>query len=859
MNGAKYYQGMRLHHPESKPASRNGHGVNGKRRIRSRQPAIGETLIVGIIASLIQLAASDVVTAAEATAHHYAIPSQSLNDALIRFAAESNLQIVFSADWVRGIDSPNLHGDFTAEQALQRLLQGSCFAYRFTDTNTVTLELQPQPIDGPSPRTQTTILDAMTVFGEVEIDTPAPTNPPLETEPVAATPRYAETYSSAATRTDTPIKQIPQSVQSVKRSLIDDQQSVTVSESLVNVSGVVPRNALYTPALEGTLIRGFASEQLLDGFTQYYNPGDRESLVNIERLEVLKGSNALLYGGGSGSPVGGVVNIASKLPQRQAFGEAGIKIGSDDFYQPFIDINQPLNAHALFRITGEYTNAGNRIDAIDTQRYNINPTLTLTDNDRSRLDLHGKISRWRQPDYQGLPATGTIAGHFRIDNDSFIGPANVPDSRSKSDAVWGSLDHKLNDVWTLTLKARYAESDFDQQVQTLVGSDSFTADRPFDASTWGLANAQLYQHQQELSILGYGVGKFELGPGKHTVVIGADHSQLDDAGFIDYFIDYDFINSDFKSYAKVDLAAPSYSMPYRKPGPGVDNLFIDNVTYGGYAQWQSDFYDRFHLLGGLRLGTVAIDFENRLSNIRASTDTQKLLPRIGGVIDLTNQLSWFAGYSEGIRGQPFVKFVATPLPELSRHLETGFKIALAERLSGQIAIYQIDRDQIAVTDNGDIQRRSVAAGRQRSQGIEADLTWQPTEALSMLANYAHTDARFVDDKAGVAAGNRLPLVPENSGRIWGHYRFLNAPVDGLSIGFGVYLRDGAYLSNNNDFKSSGYHSFDAAIAYETKQFKLAATIKNLTDERYFQPYDYFDGRLAPATDTSAFVTFSLKY
>ncbi len=823
-----------------------------KTRAKRRQRKVGgvELLIAGCLVPFWPLSIQS-ASAEETGVQHYAIPSQSLNDALIRFAAESNLEIVFSADWVRGIDSPNLRGDFTAEQALQRLLQGSCFSYRFTDSDSVTLELRPQDIEGPAHRAQTTILDALTVFGQVDADAAAPAIDESQTEPVAAAPRYAETHGSAATRSDTPIKQIPQSVHSFKRALIDDQQSVTVSESLINVSGVVPRSDLATPAIEGTLVRGFASEQLLDGFTQYYNPGDRESTVNIELLEVLKGSNALLYGGGSGSPVGGVVNIASKLPQREVFGEAGIKIGAYDFYQPFVDINQPFNDHILFRITGEYTAADQRINAIATQRYNINPALTLTDNDRTRLDLHGKISRWHQPEYQGLPATGTIAGDFRIASDSFIGPTSTPDSRSESDAVWGSLEHKLNQAWTLTLKARYADSAFDQQVQTLFGTDSFAADRPlFGASSWGLVNAELYQHQQEVSVLGYGVGKFELGPSRHTLVIGADHSQLDDAGFID---------SNLSSTGSVDLAAPRYSLPYRKPGPGIDNQFIGNVTYGGYAQWQGDFYRRIHLLGGLRLGTVEIDFENRLSNTRAITDTQKLLPRLGGVIDLTDHLSWFAGYSEGMRGQPFVNFVSTPLPELSRHLETGVKFEFGAQLNGQLAVYQIDRSQVAVTDNGDIQRRSVAAGQQRARGIEADLTWQPAEAFSLLANYAHTDARFVDDKAGVAAGNRLPQVPEDSGRIWGHYQFQDGILNGWSAGFGVYLRSGAYLSNNNRFKTAGFHSFDAALAYETGHFKLAATVKNLTGEHYFQPYDYFDGRVIPTAGASAFVTLSVKY
>ncbi|ANE57522.1 TonB-dependent receptor [Methylomonas sp. DH-1] len=792
------------------------------------------------------------VSAADPSVRHYRIPSQSLNNALLRFATESNLELVFSADGVRGIDSPNLDGDFTPEQALGKLLQGSGFSYRFNDADTVTLELQPQTTDQALPSRPVT-LEALTVIGETGSKMPAATDPTTETLVETGVPRYAVATIASATRTDTPTRQIPQSVQTVKRSLIDDQQSVTVSESLINVSGVVPRNTLYTPALEGTIIRGFASEQLLDGFTQYYNPGDRESTANIDQVEVLKGSNALLYSGGSGSPVGGVVNISSKLPQAKVFAEAGVKVGSYDFYQPFIDLNQPLNDNVLFRINAEYTAAGNRIDAIDSQRFNANPALTFTDNDRTRFTVQGKISRWQQPEYQGAPATGTIAGDFRSDSDRFIGPANAPDSRSKTDAVWGTLEHRLNAIWTLTLKARYAESAFNQRVQTLFGDDNFSADRPyslFGSTTWALVNAELSQHQQERSVQGYAVAKFDLGPSKHSLVLGADGSRLDDAGFID---------ADMARTGLADLSAPVFNLPYHKPGPGIDNQFIGNLTYGGYAQLQSDFYRRFHLLGGLRLGTVEIGFENRQLHIRATTDSQKLLPKVGGVVDLTDHISWFAGYSEGVRGQPFVNFVSTPLPELSRHLETGCKFQVADQLSGQVAVYRIDRSQVAVTDSGDIERRSVAAGQQRSRGIEADLAWQPFQALSVLANYAHTDARFADGKAGVAAGNRLPQVPENSGRVWSHYRFQAGILNGWSAGFGVYLRDGAFLSNNNGFKTSGYHSFDAAIAYETGHFKLAATVKNLTGERYFLPYDYFDGRVAPAANTSLFATLSVKY
>jgi iron complex outermembrane receptor protein len=212
-----------------------------------------------------------------------------------------------------------------------------------------------------------------------------------------------------------------------------------------------------------------------------------------------------------------------------------------------------------------------------------------------------------------------------------------------------------------------------------------------------------------------------------------------------------------------------------------------------------------------------------------------------------------------MRGQPFVNFVGTPQPEESTSLEGGIKFNIAHQLTGQIAGYQIDRSNVAVKDNTDALFRSVAKGQQRSRGIETDITWQATEGLSILANYAHTDARFTDSLAGVPENNRLLMVPENTGRLWVNYRFQQAPLQGLSVGGGLYAQSAAYLSNNNNFKASGYHNFDASIAYEKQNFKVSASVKNLTNERYYQAYGYFDGRVIPSEGTSAYFTVSFKY
>ncbi|NOU25609.1 MAG: TonB-dependent receptor [Methylotenera sp.] len=707
---------------------------------------------------------------------------------------------------------------------------------------------------------------------------------------------YAVKNSSSATKTDTPIKEIPQSIQVLPRQLMDDQQNVTVGEALKNVSGVVTNDAFSTPSFEATKIRGFKAEQLLDGFTQYYNSGDRESLVNVQKIEVLKGSNAVLFSGGSGSPVGGVVNITSKLPQANAFGELGVKVGTDSFVQPFFDINQPINDNVLFRITGEYTRADSNTDVVEQKRYNINPVITFTNNETTSLTLQGKVSRWRQQDYQGLPATGTVAGNFKLKSKLFIGDKGLPDSTTEFDGIWATLDHKLNDVWSFNVKGRYAESEFDQKAQALSGNSPDRAD--ISPTSFSIYNTQLFQEQTEKTILANATAKFDWGATKNTVLLGADYSKFKDKGFIDLDAAFDADTLkvlaagalvfpapadcataalfSFPCSTPVDLTNPSFT-PYSKPGAGVNNNFVTNTTYGAYAQWQSTIADRLHLLASLRQAHVEIDFtgpeldmtatiNNALlgnfvsvyQQANANTEKNKLLPRVGTVFDVTDSISVFANYSEGLRGQPFALFSGTPKPEETRQREAGIKVDTGN-LTGQLAIYHIDRSNVAISDPASL-TRSLTNGEQRSRGFETDLTWQATPSLKFLGNYAYTDAEFTKNASTtVVSGNQLQGVPKNSARLWANYNFASLGVSGLSAGLGAYWQSEAYVDNANTFKADSYHTIDAAINYQTARYNVGLTVKNLTNEDYYQFYNYLGGRIAPDNGTQAYLSVSMKY
>lgn len=223
------------------------------------------------------------------------------------------------------------------------------------------------------------------------------TDSPVETT-AGVIKGYKSLTANSATKTTTSLKEIPKSVQVINNEIIDDQKAQSVSEVLHNSSGVVSNNPLATSGWESTLIRGFAAEQLQDGTSLIYNTGDRESLINIERIEVLKGPNAILYGGNLGTPIGGVVNLISKKPEDTPFVELGTTIGSNNLVKPSFDINQPLNESILFRITSEYTKSDSQIDVIERENYNLNPTVKINLNDNTAVTLQGKVSRWEGQD-----------------------------------------------------------------------------------------------------------------------------------------------------------------------------------------------------------------------------------------------------------------------------------------------------------------------------------------------------------------------------------------------------------------------------------------------------------------------------
>jgi iron complex outermembrane receptor protein len=308
---------------------------------------------------------------------------------------------------------------------------------------------------------------------------------------------------------------------------------------------------------------------------------------------------------------------------------------------------------------------------------------------------------------------------------------------------------------------------------------------------------------------------------------------------------------------KIDLAKPSYDATYVPQLP-VNSLQTDHYrTLAIYIQDQAT-YGRVHLTGRLRY--TQLDFKE-VSNIGVGNKDsyRRLSPRLGATVDVAPGVAIYAGYASAFRAAFGFVGLVVPKPETSRNVEGGVKLALPKAgLSGTISVFNQTRDNISTPDPNNL-GFNLQTGRQRARGAEADITWEPTAAFSLLANYAHTNTRVTADST-IPIGSELPRVPRNSGRVAVRYRVLNGSAKGLAFGAGITTLSARQLTLPNTISVPGYSSIDAQGSYDFGRFTIQATVVNLGGKRTFDTYQYFSSPLVmPAQPRSAFFTVTTKF
>ncbi len=542
----------------------------------------------------------------------------------------------------------------------------------------------------------------------------AETDEPIELVVTGERDGYSVPNATTGTRTDTPIIDIPQSIQVVPQRVIEDQQIIRLDEALNNVSNVIP-GGFDTNTEARYTIRGFDDAPLLiDGFRQYGFPEIPE-IANLERVEVLKGPASILYGE---IQPGGVINAVTKKPLSEPFYEAELQVGNYGLIRPRIDISGPLSndGNQLYRLNASYLNSESFRDFDENfEQFFIAPVLAWKLGEDTDINFDFQYSNRRRPFDAGLIAVGDQV--IDVPRDRIL---NEPDDyiERKFINTGYTLEHRFNDNWRLHNAFRYAT--------TRVFSDKLTIPTAFDETTGILERVYAYDdfYSDDYSLQTNVVGKFATGSVNHTLLFGIDLNRTNSSTFAEA----DFFNS-----VPLDVFNPVYRA---FPRTSLDDLLIDRKSttnrLGIYVQDEIAFSDNLKLLAGLRYETVDQEIENKPGLFFPDGDTNQFndawTPRVGIVYQPIEELSLYASYSQSFNPNIDTFTVnGDPLqPERGEGYEVGVKTELLEgRLFATLAYFDITKQNVATEDlNFPGLGISVATGEQRSRGIELDVSGQ---------------------------------------------------------------------------------------------------------------------------------------
>ncbi|MBN8501147.1 MAG: TonB-dependent receptor [Sphingomonadales bacterium] len=640
----------------------------------------------------------------------------------------------------------------------------------------------------------------------------------------------------SGTRTATPAERVPQSVQSLTRQLIQDQDLQNLAGALVNVSGVAPTSQAQT-VLQPTLVRGFSVNYFIDGMPTYQLPagvGDPATLVQVERIEVAKGPTATLYGGGTGAPLSGLVNLVSRDPSTARLSvNVGLRAGSFNTWGGDADINLPLGETAALRLSGMAESAGSFIDFVTSDRIAVFPSLLVKLGPDTTFVVRGRYNRLKQTEYAGVPIE-LLEPAALIDRDVYAGARDMPRTTVENKAVTATLTHRFSDRVEASVSVNRTISSFDEWGTFPYGRIAGTV--------YNFGSAYLPSESKKTFATGTLTARVGEGPVKQTFLLGADYDTTRYFGAM-------YFNT---AWATVDYANPLPALSFGQNPP----FFFDQndrlKSFALFAQDQVSIGERFDLTVGLRWTSLNVRSDVGF----AATDQHfsKVTPRVGATFRLGDGVSVFAGYAEGFQGVVAGGFYGiTPKPETSQAWEGGLKFkAPVKGLTGTAAVYQITRQNVLTSIPNTFFYSQ--AGEQRAQGVELDLIYEPVPAVSILFNYGLTDAKVTKDTT-IPVGDRLRAVPKHSGRLAGRYRFLNGAAKGLELGAGLTAVSRRELTLPNTLSIGGTALVDAQVSYDLGPVMVGVSAVNLLGSKAFEPYQYFGGPyVTPVQPRSVFVT-----
>lgn len=626
---------------------------------------------------------------------------------------------------------------------------------------------------------------------------------------------------SAATRTETPLRDVPQAITVVSRDEIQAQSMQGMADVVRYIPGIGMGQG------EGNrdvpIFRGNASTSdfFVDGLrddVQYFR-----DLYNVERVEALKGANAMMFGRGG---AGGVINRVTRQANWSPVHEAALQTGSFGNRRATLDVGQAVGRQLAVRATAMYENSDSYRSGAGVERYGFNPTMSMALGTRTLLNVgferfHDERTADRGiPSFDGRPVDANVA--------TFFGDPRVSNSVATVNAVSVMLERKFDNGLTARNRTRYA--DYDKFYQNVFARGMNPAGDRVSLSAYNNATTRRNLFNQTDLVFSLRTGRVA-----HTLLAGTEFGRQATGNFRNT----GYFNADGAALASISvpLEAPTVSVPvaFRQSATDADNRGVATVA-AVYVQDQAQLSTHLQAIAGLRFDRFEVAFHNNRTNADVGNVDRLVEPRFGIVFKPALPVSIYGSYSLAYVPRAGEQLSSLSLtnkslaPEEFRNYEVGAKWDARRGLSFTAAVYRLDRRNVAVPDPLNPAATLLVDG-QRTSGLELGLAGKITSAWSLMAAYSYQQGEITHSLSSTApAGAALAQVPANSVSIWNRYEVSRR----IGAGIGIIHRDRVFTSTDNTVVLPAFTRVDGALFVTlSSRLRAQANVENLFDGKYY--------------------------
>ncbi|MEA3193042.1 MAG: catecholate siderophore receptor [Betaproteobacteria bacterium] len=664
---------------------------------------------------------------------------------------------------------------------------------------------------------------------------------------------YRATRSSTATKTDTPLREVPASVTVVPSALMRDQAMQGMGDVFRYVPGVLMHQG------EGNrdqiIIRGTSTT------ADFYVDSVRDDaqvfrdLYNLERVEVLKGPAGMIFGRGG---AGGVVNRVTKKPAFDGVTDLSLTVGSWNQMRDTLDLGRKTGDSGAWRLNAMSETSGSFRKDAHLTRWAVNPTL-LVQGESTTLTLgYEHLNDERTAD-RGIPSRS--GRPYSTDPGSFFGNAAQSNAHSYVDSAYAIIEGDLGGRKILknTFRATY----YDRYYQNVYPGSAVDAAGNLTLSAYNNANQRTnFFNQTDL------IQKFDAGGMEQTLLLGLELGRQDSTNKRNT----GFFGPTGTAIGAVVPATDPFAMAttFRPNGTDADNN-VKSTIVGVYAQDQIALSKQWKAIAGLRYDRFKVDFDDRRSltpPVDLSRADSGWSPRAGLVWTPTAASVYYVSYGYAFLPSGEQLSLATTTadlePEKAINYEAGARWDLQPKLTLSTAIFRLDRKDVHVTDPAN-PGFFVKSGKQRVEGIEIGIQGEVTRDWLVYGGYAYLDGRVKEPISSgtaatpasvVPAGNKIGLVPENTFSFWNRFNL----GDGWGTGLGLIYQDESYTSFNNSVTLPAFWRVDGGVyyAFSGGKTRLQFNVENIFNKRYYPTVDG-DNNISPGAPRNARLTLSLSF